>query len=252
MPDMAVLPAPWDVIGWLLLLGVALLLVGGFLRHPYDDLRQGRMPKRTQLPQTVLLVALAVIVWLAAARQTALAGLGLFVGLGVALGFLGDLFMADVFRQKDHVLFGMAAFGAGHVCYMLGFREIALAFSLHAVGAYAIALLFTWAAAIILWLLMIRSPTGEAGQQYAALAYALFLASMAGYALGLALQRGVLWPLAAGGLLFLLSDALIAARLFGGHRFRYMGDVIWATYILAQALIVTAVPAVLALLRAAP
>ncbi len=252
MRGMAVLPAPWDVIGWLLLLGVALLLVGGFIRHPYDDLRQGRMPKRTQLPQTVLLIALAVIVWLTAARQTALAGLGLFVGLGVALGFLGDLFMADVFRQKDHVLFGMAAFGAGHVCYMLGFREIALAFSLHAVGAYAIALLFAWAAAIILWLLMIRSPTGEAARQYAALAYALFLASMAGYALGLALQREALWPLAAGGLLFLLSDALIAARLFGEYRFRYMGDVIWTTYILAQALIVTAVPTALALLRAAP
>lgn len=240
------LPAPWNWIAAALLLGVAGLLIGGFFLHPYDDLRQGRMPKRAQLPQSVLLIALAAIIWLSAGRETPLATLALLTVIGMALGFLGDLFMANVFDQAQHVLFGMGAFAAGHVFYMLGFRAIALHLTLHQTGAYLIGLLVTWVIALVIWLIMIRNPEGDF-MQYAALGYALFLASMAGYAVGLALQNSAFWPLAVGAILFLLSDALIAARLFGGISSRYLGDVIWTTYIIAQALIVTAVPVALGL-----
>ncbi len=239
-------PAPWGTLCQLLLIGVGALLIGGFVFNPYNTDRLGRMPKITELPQSVLLIALAVIVWLTAARDTPLATLGLLVAVGMALGFVGDLFMANVFKQENHVLFGMLAFAAGHVCYMLGFREIAVHFGLHDLASYALALVLTWGVALVLWFTLIRKPGGDV-MQYAALSYALFLASMAGFALGLALQQGAFLPLAIGALSFLVSDALIAARIFAGRSFAYLGDVIWATYILAQTLIVTAVPVALAL-----
>lgn len=242
------LPAPWGAIGDLLLLGVLGLLVYGFFAHRYDTLRLGRMPKRLELPQTPLLILLAAIVWLSAARGTSLETLSVLTLIGVAFGFLGDLFMADVFQQKNHVLYGMLAFAAGHVCYILGFREIAVTFGLHVTASYVLALGVMWIVAGLVWFYLVREPTGDQTMQRAALGYALFLASMAGYALGLALQEPAFWPLAIGGLLFLLSDALIAARLFGGRTYRYLGDVIWTTYILAQALIVTAVPVALRVL----
>lgn len=242
----AALPAPWNALCQLVLVGIAVLLVGGFVLNAYDTGRDGRMPKATQLPQSFALIGVALVVWLAAARETPLNSMALFFALGIACGFLGDLFMANVFNQEQHVLFGMAAFALGHVFYMLGFREIALHFGYHDLGRYALGLVLMWALALVIWFALIRRPEGDA-MQYAALAYALFLASMAGYALGLALQQGAFWPLAVGAILFLLSDTLIGARLFAGQRFAYSGDVIWTTYIAAQVLIVTAAPAALAL-----
>ena len=131
---------------------------------------------------------------------------------------------------------------------MFGFREIAIAFGLHVTASYVLALVAMWIAGGLVWFFLVREPTGDQAMQRAALGYALFLASMAGYALGLALQAPAFWPLAIGGLLFLVSDTLIAARLFGGRSATYLGDVVWTTYIVAQVLIVMAVPVGLGLL----
>jgi uncharacterized membrane protein YhhN len=227
----------------ILLIGVLILLVAGFAFSRYDLARAGRMPKIAELPQTVLLIAFAALAWLALARGTPFAALGALICAGVAFGFLGDLFMANVFKQENHILFGMAAFAIGHVLYILAFREIAVRFGLHDLGRYVIALGLSWLLAVVLWFILVRSA---GTMQYAALAYALFLASMAGYALGMALQNNALLTLAIGAVLFLLSDALLAARLFSGLAFPYAGDVIWITYIAAQALIVTITPMALA------
>ena len=248
MLDLTMLAEPWGVIGELLLFGVIGLLAVGFLRHPYDRVRLGRLPKRWELPQTPLLIALAAIVWLAGARGTALESLAILILIGVSLGFVGDLFMADVFHQKDTVLYGMLAFAAGHVAYMFGFREIAITFGLRVTASYVLALGVMWIAGALVWYFLVREPTGDQTMQRIALGYALFLASMAGYALGLALQAPAFWPLAIGGLLFLVSDTLIAARLFAGRSATYLGDVIWTTYIIAQILIVMVVPVGLGLL----
>ena len=245
---LTMLPAPWGAIGDLLLLGVIGLLAYGFFAHGYDTLRLGRMPKRWELPQPPLLILLAAIVWLSAARGTSLETLAVLTLIGMALGFVGDLFMADVFHQKNYVLYGMIAFGAGHAAYILGFREIAVTLGLQITASYVLALVIMWVVALLVWFFLVREPTGDQTMQRAALGYALFLASMAGYALGLALQQPAFWPLAIGGMLFLFSDSLIAARLFSGRTFAYLGDVIWTTYIVAQALIVTAVPVALTLL----
>jgi hypothetical protein len=236
---MAALPAAF------FLLPILALLIAGFAFNRYDAARAGRMPKITELPQTALLIVFAAIVWITLPGASGLNSVAALLCIGVAFGFLGDLFMANVFRQENNVLSGMVTFGIGHVLYILAFREIAVRFGLHDTGRYALALGFTWLLAVVLWFILIRSPRAG-GMQYAALAYALFLASMAGFALGMALQNGALLPLALGAILFLLSDALLAARLFAGRRFRYIGDLIWLTYITAQVLIVAITPLALA------
>ncbi len=241
------LPQPYQTLCSLAVLLVAVLLITAFLTGRYQAARHGRMAKALELPQSALLIGVALIVWLSAANRTPLGMLAALTTVGIAFGFLGDLFMANIFRQTNHILFGMAAFAVGHVLYMLGFREIAVQFALHDLGNYALALGGAWLLALILWRVLVYTPQGGA-MQYAALIYALFLASMAAFALGIAMQRGDFFGLALGGLLFLLSDTLIAAQLFARRAFPFISDLVWATYIAAQTLIVCSVPLALSLL----
>jgi hypothetical protein len=95
-----------------------------------------------------------------------------------------------------------------------------------------------WAVALLGWLGLVRNPKIGAALNYGALAYALLLASMSGAAAALATQdRRYLRP-AIGGGLFLLSDLILASRLFRGAHFEQIGDLVWLTYIAGQALIV--------------
>lgn len=235
------LAQPYQTLGRVALLAIAVLLVVAFVRGPYDPERYGRMGKALLLPQTALLIGVALIVWLSAALDTPFSALAALIALGIAFGFVGDLFMADVFKQKNHVLFGIIGFSLGHVGYMLGFREIALYFNLHDLASYGAALIGMWLIALILWRLLIYTRQGDS-MQYATLIYALFLASMAGFALGIALQRAEFIGLALGGALFLLSDALLAARLFARRTFPFIGDLTWTIYIAGQVLIVCSAP----------
>ena len=238
MTIFATISSLWNSICWLILLAIAGLLAAGFVRGPYLSEREGRMAKEFELPQSALLIGLALILWLAALRDSALSTAGLWLLAGVAFGFLGDLCMANVFQRANHVLHGIGAFGTGHLFYLLAFREVALRFGLHDLTAYAVALVVTWAIAIGAWLAFVRKPGGDS-LQYAALGYALLLGGVAAYALGMGLQRSAFLPTGIGTLLFMGSDLLLAARLFSGKRFRYIGDLIWLSYIVAQALIVT-------------
>lgn len=240
------LPQPYQTLCQIALLVIAGLLIGAFLTGRCRPERHGRMAKALQLPQSAILIGVALIVWLSAALETPFNALAALTALGITFGFLGDLFMADVFKQKNHVLFGIGAFSLGHICYMLGLREIALYFNLHDLGSYGISLIGAWLIALVLWRILIYTRQGDS-LQYAALIYALFLASMAGFALGIALQRTEFIGLALGGALFLLSDALLAARLFAQRAFPFIGDSIWASYIAAQVLIVCSAPLALSL-----
>jgi len=247
MPGLDRLSAPWGTIALLLLLAVAALLVYGYARGRYDKERLGRMAKRHELPQTVLLIGVAAAIWLGGARDTALSTAAALVIAGVALGFAGDLFMAGVFGEQD-VIRGMAAFGLGHIAYLLALREYALVLGLTNGALLALGIVLLWLVGLLTWRGATRASTAPRPMIVMSLIYGLLLATVAGLAVGLALQALPLWSLAIGGLLFVLSDGLIAMRLFAGLRRPYVGDAIWATYIVAQALIVTSTAVALTLL----
>src|SRR4051812_14675890 len=98
MFDFSAISGPGQTLCWLILLGIAILLIGGFALSPYDVQRAGRMKKITELPQTALLIGLALIFWLSARQNDSIAVL---VTVGIVFGFVGDLFMANVFRQNE-------------------------------------------------------------------------------------------------------------------------------------------------------
>lgn len=56
-------------------------------------------------------------------------------------------------------------------------------------------------------------------------------------------------PFAVGGARFLVGDLILAAELFNGAEFRFVGDAIWFTYGVGQMLIVMTAGAALRTLR---
>jgi hypothetical protein len=141
---------------------------------------------------------------------------------------------------------GIGSFGVGHIAYIVGIVGFAGAAGLGDAGV----LLAAWLAWLIVgaigWYFAVWRGAKERGSLHrAALPYALLLASTAGAATGLALQNGLFFPLALGAALFLLSDLILAARLFRGAYFPLIDDVVWLTYGPAQLLIVYSVDAAL-------
>lgn len=236
----------------------AVLLIGGFLFHPQTAAGGHRAPRWARMTSSAALVAAALISAWAALPGTLIARLGsdsgtisdlagrdpvfVLLALGMAFGLLGDLFMARLIVKGDqYVLFGMAAFGLGHVAYILAgvaaLGDLTRDFSPwpFVIGA--------WAIALVLWYLVVARPARQISVLHgAALPYALLLATTVGVFLAVTLGAGeaARAPFAimtVGAILFLLSDLILAAQLFNGLRFNGIDDVIWLTYGPGQMLI---------------
>ncbi len=234
--------------GWLLaLLAVwALLLFGGFAFGTLNAEGTRRMPAWARLGSSLVLVA-AAWSWYAFTCETAVSTYSLLVALGMSLGCLGDIFLAELLPLKQPVLGGIAAFGLGHVAYIAAILSFSNAHGLDALGPRWGAEIVWLLVGLVAWYLVVYRGGKASTLHYAALPYALLLASTAGFATGLALQASAFIPLAIGAALFLLSDLILAAELFNNRTFPLIGDVIWLTYGPAQALIVYSVNAALLL-----
>lgn len=231
--------------GWLFLLLAlwAVQLGGGFLRGRLNAEETHRIPRPLRMGSSLTLVIAAVSWWLLLDTGP-VRELALWIALGMAAGFAGDLFMAQlIVRGQAAVLGGMGMFGLGHVLYIVGLLRYAsitgLDDSAARWGALAVALLI---GALTWWRVVYRGASSRGPLPLVALPYALLLAATLGVGAGLALQATEFIPLALGAALFLFSDLVIAAQIFGGLHFRGIGDVIWLTYGPGQMLIVYALP----------
>lgn len=231
-------PAQRYLLGGLLLLW-GVFLFGGFILGSGDS---HRMPTWTRMSSSITLVA-AGWSWFLISRDEPVRSFALFVALGMSCGLLGDLVLAGLLPGGRNVLGGIAAFGVGHVFYILGILRFSQATGLNAGGARWGALAVWLLIGLLGWYFVVYRGQQATALHWAALPYALLLASTAGFASGLALQSGLFIPLAVGAGLFLLSDLILAAELFNGLKFRSIGDVIWLTYGPGQMLIVYAVGA---------
>ncbi|MBL8146539.1 MAG: lysoplasmalogenase [Anaerolineae bacterium] len=214
----------------------AALLFGGFALGRAPSPGKNRIPTPARMGSSAVLVVAAVVFALYAPGSLPLA----LTALGMALGLLGDLFMARLIVKSERFVFGgIAAFGLCHVAYI-----IALFAAGDALGATDAlprwgALIAAWVFGLVMWFIVIWRPAKERGALHgAALVYALLLASTLGAAAGLSLQRPAFWPVALGALLFLISDLILAAQLFNGLRFRLINETVWLTYGPGQMLIV--------------
>ncbi|NTU84536.1 MAG: hypothetical protein HGA45_35100 [Chloroflexales bacterium] len=206
----------------------------------------GRMiPSLQRSTSAMLALAAWALVGLGSSGRAA-APYALWVSVGMSLSFVADLIMAEVIRVPSRVLGGMLVFGMAHLAYLAGFLSLG-----GALGLGAGPQMLGWAAAYIIialvyWRLAVDTPRAPRALRLGALGYLALLASMAGVAWGVAGRAPQLWSLAAGALLFFLSDAILGNQIFRQNNWCGVGDVVWATYIVGQAGIVWSVyPALL-------
>ena len=239
-----------------LALVVLLIVFGGFLLFgfAFGELSPDRTHRQhtlSQLPQPAVLAACALIWWLAAARGTEIEAFSRYIFLGVAMGFVGDAILRDLLPVRNPVLWAMAVFGVGHIFYILACRELQILFDLYNTQVIVIAVVIGGVISVGTWMGLVRVPGGDPTLNNGSLAYGLLLGGMAAYAVALAIQFPALLPLAAGAALFMISDIILGNYLFHHSKWHLIGDVIWFTYIIGQALIVFSNATALTLLRGA-
>lgn len=216
----------------------AALLFGGFLLGSGVDVTQ-RMPAWTRMGSSLALVTVGWS-WFAFGRRRPAGRFALLLAAGMTCGLVGDLVLAGLLPGGENVLAGIAAFGLGHVCYIAAAVGWSNRTGLDDHRIRWISLVVWWAIGLYGWYFAVFRGQDATVLHWAALPYALLLASTAGMATGLAVQDRAYVPFAIGGALFLVSDLLLAAELFNGAEFRFSGDVIWFTYGVGQMLIVMA------------
>lgn len=183
--------------------------------------------------------------WIGSSVKTASTGVLLAAGLadhapglillGLGLGVLGDFALSR--PGKPAFLIGMAAFAAGHLAYAGAFwsRAAELGFDAPSAPQWAVlAALATLVLGLGLWL------SARAGDlRLPVLTYSILIGLMAATVLILPANEGGAM-LTLGAVLFLLSDAALATRMFvvtaTGAR-RMLGLAVWPTYWIGQTLI---------------
>ncbi len=109
----------WGSSYWFagLLLVWAGLLFGGFLFGAPDTTGSQRIPTWARMASSLSLVV-AGWAWYGHAGNSSGSPFSLLIAIGMTLGLVGDLFMADLLAVEPHVLAGMASFAAGHIAYI--------------------------------------------------------------------------------------------------------------------------------------
>jgi uncharacterized membrane protein YhhN len=215
---------------WLL----ALLIIWGALLSGSTERRRVDSATWLRLGSSLTLV-LGAWTWYLVTRDTpSVVMFALLVAVGMTLGLLGDLLLADALPVKQGFLAGMGAFALGHIAYIAAILSLTPHMQWIIEG---VALLV----GLVGWYRVVFRGTEATALRWVALPYALLLATTAGVAVGLAIQTPTFVPLAIGAALFLVSDLLVAGERFGGLRFPHLDDAVWLTYGPAQMLIVYAV-----------
>jgi hypothetical protein len=222
------------LVGLLLLWGS--LLFGGFLFGTTDSSQTQCIPTWARMASSFTLAVVAWS-WLLGARG----GLRLFstlIAIGMTFGLVGDLVLAELMPVPNPVPTGMAAFSLGHVAYISAILSLGRSAGLKAPFRRWVSLFCCLAVGLAAWFLIVFPAEAPVELRSAALGYTLLLATTAGTALGLAIQRPDCIPLAVGGCLFLISDLVLAGQLFGRFHFYLLNAAVWLTYGPAQMLIV--------------
>ncbi len=240
--------APFQRLWLLLLLALwAAFLFGGFLLGPTRKNR--RISRRARIASSVTLAA-AGWSWQFFAAGSGVWLYAFLLAMGITFGLIGDLFLANLISRSrsQSLMGGIGAFAIGHLFYISGILLLANRFHLNRPGPLWSALIVFWLAALAGWyVVVLRGQEKPSTLHWAALPYALLLATTTGLAAGVALQNPAFFSLALGAFLFLFSDLMLAGALFSDLNFPLVHDVVWLTYGPGQMLIVFSVGAAMTL-----
>jgi uncharacterized membrane protein YhhN len=238
----------------------AILLFGGTL------LSESPVAADAQARDSILLIAhlgsscvlvMAAWLWRLGNSRSAASGTIALIALGMTLGAVGDFFNANLLQSwvklPDPVLGGIAAFALGHLAYITACLKSARRFGFRSATRRWIAIGFWQAVGLAGWYFVVYRGTNVSarGLVWPALPYSLLLAGTAGLATYLALEDRHFFSLAAGAALFLISDLVLAFRLFHGE-FPMATHAVWLTYGPGQMLIVYSIGALSRAVRSTP
>jgi uncharacterized membrane protein YhhN len=180
-----------------------------------------------------VLKPLTMAVLIAAAATADLPVVKWWIVAALTFGLLGDvgLMLSDKSRDKPDppFLLGLGSFLVGHICYLAAFAR----YGIHGTSALAGGLVVLGATVVALPKVL-AGARKAGGSELAAVVslYAAMLSAMAVLAVGTNVKAT-----AAGGILFLASDTLIAFERFVG-KVRFGSLSVIVTYHAAQVLIV--------------
>jgi hypothetical protein len=236
--------------GWLVVLVIlwAGLLFGGFaLGHLNRHDKQG-MPTWTRIGSSCILVVLAWSLY-GFTRVGVLAPFSLLIALGMSLGWIGDIALAELLPVPQPLLLGLCAFGIGHISYIAAFIDMHVLIG-HTVPFLFLGGIITWLLiGIIAWYLIVIRGNRITLLHRLALPYTLLLAGTAGLTTGLATQSTNFVLVALGAACFFCSDLILAAQVFKHLDFPFIQDAIWLTYGPGQFLILYSIYGALLLVK---
>ena len=235
-------PAPYSTI-FAALAGVWLLafVLGITLGKPNED-RTQRLPLWAKIVMLAVMVVIAAVEWLLIARGTGAEPYARWIAVGLLVGAVGDLVLAEVFpRIKQPLLAGIAVFAVGHVLYLLAIFYLRSQLygplditGLLSAAVVAIPALF---AAALLWEFVAHNPSGNAAVNRASFFYGLLLILFVVFAAYFAIRSQVMLRLGIGAILFAISDVLLAQVVVKHRGFRGIHDIVWLLYSAGQLLI---------------
>jgi hypothetical protein len=215
----------------------AALLVGTVV----ISLARGRtdhfFPFWSRAAQSALLVAIAAA-WALGTRHFPVRGYSMLILGGMVSGHLGDINLGRILGLPEPVILGMIVFSVGHAFYVAACLRVAGTLRLSSTLAWVAGVTTLVTFVCILWAVLMYTPEKPAVLTLGSLAYGLFLGTMVGCTVAVAMQDRGFAGLAIGGILFMVSDVILGLDFLRGAHWRYAGDVIWLSYILGQALIV--------------
>ncbi|MBR0081338.1 MAG: lysoplasmalogenase [Clostridia bacterium] len=206
------------------------LLVAAFVYFPIVVLTLFAYAKRIKVMRFIckplLMPALAVLYALAANKPN------LWIFLALGFGWIGDVFLLG--RHHWNQLGGIASFALGHIAYITGMMLTKP--GLRLVGLISVA----WVAICLLVARRFLLPRMPKRLRLPGTIYCALLSCTCASALYLAIVTGeAAYVLCAcGGLLFIISDGLLAYDMFG-KKTTLGNTFVMVTYILAQTALVT-------------
>jgi hypothetical protein len=232
-----------NVLPWLMILPAGIVL--GFFLHWLTirsiDTAEGRLPycrgAYLAFSAQLLLFAWAVFFTASPGRYGAV-----LIPLGMTFSFAGDYFNLQFpairNRVREPVFLGILSFAAAQACYIGAFLAFIPLRELMQRGSLVPILAVLLIAPAAIFRLRVYHPERPRSLMMGGFLYGFALGTMTAITLSAALARGGPWiPVAAGALLFLLSDAVMGETTLHGRHPKHEYQVPWVTYLAAQGLI---------------
>ncbi len=236
---------PFDWILYALFGLEVALLAGGLIFGKLNEEQTGRLPRPLRMLLSAALVLAALLGWWGAVGSSAIQLYAPLIFLGMAAGFIGDLIMAGLIPVPERLIYGMAAFGLGHLLYIVALFHLTVRSGFTDPWVHVIVLIALLGFCFWAWYAQVRTPGGSKKINVGSLVYGLLIGIMSALAVALAVYDEHYCALAAGALLFLISDFVLGNWVIRGHSWKSVNDVVWVTYVSGQLLIVYSVAAVL-------